>query len=647
MQFEETYTIPKMLKDSAEKYGDIIAQYKRLKNGEFEPITYRNMYQRGLDFGAALLMLGVKREEPIGLISDNRAEWFQADLGIMGIGAVDVPRGCDATIIDLEKILSITETKVVIAENNSQVNKIVSLKDKVPSINTIICFEPEDTIKDDVYNLIAQTNIKLYFFDELIKEGQKWRIEHNNAVENELDKGNIDDLATIIFTSGTTGTPKGVMLTYRNFLVQLDEITERIYLNPGDKALSVLPVWHVFEREVEYVITIQGGTICYSKPVGSILLADFKKLNPHLLPAVPRVFEAVYDGVTKKMRKTGGIVNKMFNFFVKVAIIHKRMQRKMFRQNACFTSYLTGLWWVLFFIPWILMFPLYWLGDLLVFRKVKAMLGTNFRAGIAGGGAFPPKIDEFFWAIGVKVVEGYGLTETAPIVAVRPLAAPIFRTIGSPIRGVQARIVDPQDGFVLPRGKEGVLQIKGPTVMRGYYKNPEMTAKAITVDGWLDTGDLAVFTIHDELQIKGRIKDTIVLRGGENLEPLPIEMKLTESRFVKAAVVVGQDKRYLGALILVSEDEVVSYAEENGIQYDTYESLLHSEVIHKLYESEINTLISSKNGFKMFERINKFVLITKDFEVGVELSAKQEIMRFRINDIYKKEIESMFPENDD
>ena len=168
----------------------------------------------------------------------------------------------------------------------------------------------------------------------------------------------------------------------------------------------------------------------------------------------------------------------------------------------------------------------------------------------------------------------------------------------------------------------------------------------MTVDGWLDTGDLAVFTIHNELQIKGRIKDTIVLRGGENLEPLPIEMKLSESRFIKQAVVLGQDKRYLAALILVDEDEIKNYAAENGIQYDTYENLLASNGIQSLYEGEIANLISSKNGFKMFERINKFTLITKPFEVGVELSAKQEIMRFRINEIYKKEIEAMFIEED-
>ena len=207
---------------------------------------------------------------------------------------------------------------------------------------------------------------------------------------------------------------------------------------------------------------------------------------------------------------------------------------------------------------------------------------------------------------------------------------------------MEVRVVDPIDGFVLDRGQQGVLQVRGPTVMKGYYKRPDLTQKVINEEGWLDTGDLAVMTIHNEIQIRGRIKDTIVLRGGENLEPVPIESKLSESRYIKQAVVVGQDMRYLGALILVDEEEIKNYAEENGIQYDTYENYLQSDEVQKLYESEISNLISAKNGFKMFERIAKFKLITKPFEIGVELSAKQEIMRFRINEIYKEKIDEMF-----
>lgn len=636
-------TVPKMLRKVATDYPEIAAQRSKNKAGVFEPVLYRELYDLALDFGAALLELGVKRGEPIGLIADNRKEWLQADMGIMAIGAVDVPRGCDATVQDLEAILSFVECRFCIAENISQVNKIVSIHDKLPSLETLITF---DSCKPEDITAAESAGIKIISFENMIKNGQTWRLNNKNTVEAELEKGQWDDLAAIIFTSGTTGTPKGVELTHGNFLTQLDELPERIILNPGDNALCILPVWHVFERECEYVIMIQASTICYSKPIGSILLADFLKVNPALMPAVPRVFESIYDGILRKMRKTGGIVYTLFSFFTNAAIIHSRMHRKMFNQNPCFTRYYTLAWWILFIIPWAILWPLKLLGNLLVFRKIKAMLGTNFRAAVAGGGAYPHNIDEFFWSIGVNVVEGYGLTETAPVISVRPISAPVFGNVGSPIRGVKARIVNPEDGYVLKRGQFGAIQIKGGTVMRGYYKRPDLTEKVMTVDGWFDTGDLGMMTIHDEIVIKGRKKDTIVLRGGENVEPVPIELKLAESRYVKTAVVVGQDQRYLGALILVDEEEVKNYAAENGIQYESYETLLESEEIQKLYDSEINNLINPKTGFKMFERVNKFSLITKPFEVGVELSAKQEIMRYRLTEIYKQQIEVMFKDEE-
>jgi long-chain acyl-CoA synthetase len=198
------------------------------------------------------------------------------------------------------------------------------------------------------------------------------------------------------------------------------------------------------------------------------------------------------------------------------------------------------------------------------------------------------------------------------------------------------------DGYVLERGQQGILQIKGPTVMKGYYKRPDLTEKVMTVDGWLDTGDLAVFTIHNELQIKGRIKDTIVLRGGENLEPLPIEMKMQESRFIQTAVVLGQDQRYLAALVVPEQAEVEAFCKESNLPYKKYSDMVKSAEVLHLIETEVATRVNSKNGFKMYERINKIALLEKPFEVGVELSAKQEIMRFRINEIYSGEIKKLF-----
>ncbi|MCR4627058.1 MAG: AMP-binding protein, partial [Treponema sp.] len=531
-----------------------------------------------------------------------------------------------------------TECALVIAENTSQIKKILSIKSELPDLKQIIYFDPPSETEAAE---AKKQNVELFSYDEILKKGIYYRADNKNAVEDELEKGQKDDVVAIIFTSGTTGTPKGVMLTNGNFLTQLDELQERIYLNPGDKALCVLPIWHVFQRLCEYVILFQAGSICYSKPIGSILLADFQKLNPQLLPAVPRVFEAVYDGITRKMRKTGGLVYALFKFFTSVAIIHSRMDRKLFRKEARFGDDHLAFWWVVLVLPWLLLYPVKLLGSGLIFSKIKAMLGTNFRVGVAGGAAYPLAVDEFFWAIGINIVEGYGMTETAPVVAVRPTACPIFRTIGTAIRGVQVRVVD-MNGMVLGRCKKGVLQVKGGTVMKGYYKRDDLTKKTITEDGWLDTGDLAILTVNDEIQLCGRVKDTIVLRGGENIEPLPIEMKLTESRFITSAVAVGQDQKYLAALIVPNTTELKEWAQENGIQYDTFDSFLASDEVKKLYENEIANAINAQNGFRMFEKINKFTLLKKEFEVGVELSAKQEIMRYRLNEIYAKEIAELF-----
>lgn len=632
-------TLPRMLCEVSQKYPDIPAQMTRIsKEGDFETVTYKELYDNSQAFAGGLLALGTVRGEKVGLISDNRKEWEQADMGIMTIGACDVPRGCDASEKDLKYILSFTEVKTCIVENEFQIRKILNVKDEIPTLKRFIIFE-EPT--ENEVKLCKEAKIDLLRFYDVVEDGKKYNEKNPGKVEAEIEAGQWDDIAAIIFTSGTTGVPKGVTLSHGNFITQLDELQERIYLKPAERAICVLPVWHVFQRLVEYVIISQAAVLCYSKPIGSILLPDMLALNPTLLPAVPRVFEAVYEGITKKMRRTGGIVEALFNFFTAIAICHSWMDRKMFRKNFMTHNEFTPGYWLLFIIPWLLLYPWKLLGNVLVFKKVKAMLGTNFRAGVAGGGAYPKAIDQFFWALGINVVEGYGMTETAPVVAVRPVDAPIFGCIGTPIRGVSARIVD-MEGNVLKPGNKGVLQIKGGTVMKGYYKRPELTEKAISPDGWLDTGDLAIESIHGELKILGRVKDTIVLTGGENIEPLPLEAKMQESRFIQTAVVVGQDQRNLGALILPNQEELELWANENNISFKDFEDLVKKPEAYKLIEDEIKELINAKNGFRMFEKIVKFAFLTKPFEVGKELSAKQEIMRYKLTEIYEKEIKGIF-----
>lgn len=631
-------TLPKLLKRIASEHPELPGQYSKNASGEFEPVLFRDYYEIVLDYAAGLLSLGHVRGDHIGLIADNRKEWLHSSMAIMAIGAADVPRGSDATLREITYILSFSECKTVVLENGAQIQKILNGKESLPLLKTLITFEEPSKEHSAA---IKALGLKLYVYEEILIRGKKWREDHEGAVERELEAGLSSETATIIFTSGTTGVPKGVVLSHRNFMSQLEDLPSRIPLNPGDRALCVLPVWHSFERLCEYVILNGASSIIYSKPVGSILLADLAKMNPQLLPSVPRIWESVYDGIFRLMRKTGGVSWILFNFFVKAAIVCSRCERKVTGRAPLLkkSQRITGA--VVCFIPWLLLLPLKALGGLLVFKKIRAKLGTGFTGGVSGGGALPPYIDEFFWAVGIKVVEGYGLTETAPVISVRPMNNPVFGTIGTTLSCCEVKIVA-DDGTELPPGVKGTVLVKGANVMAGYYKEPELTAKVLSPDGWLDTGDLGYKTLRGEIVLRGRKKDTIVLRGGENIEPTPIEMKLNESRFISQSVVLGQDQRYLGALLVVNRDEVLSWAKENAIDSADFALLLEDTQMRKLFENEIADLVNSKNGFKLFERINRFVLLEKPFETGVELSAKQEIMRYKLDNLYKKEIQRLF-----
>lgn len=631
-------TLPKLLREIAEKYPENPAQYSKDKNKVFQPTTYKDFFFEVQCFGAGLMNLGVTRGDHIGLISENRKEWFIADLGVLSIGAADIPRGCDSTSEEISYILSFSESKITILESSNQIKKIAQNIKEMPLLKDIIILDSD--IKDeDITSEVSK--IKFHTFNEIMESGKEEISKNPDLVITEIEEGQKDDVATIIFTSGTTGTPKGVMLSHNNFLHQVHGVPLLLDLKPTDKWLCVLPVWHSFERIMQYVSLGAGNALCYSKPVGSIFLADFASIKPTWMASVPRIWEAVMSGVYKKVNAAGGAKKVLFHFFVSVGKAFSLFRNMVLGLRPEYKKRSRGLEIVLSIVPFIILFPLKKLGDVLVFKNIKARLGGKFVAGISGGGALPAAVDDFFSAAGILVLEGYGLTESAPVLGVRKQSHPVPGTVGPVFPGTEIKIVD-EAGKILPPGNKGLVLARGPQIMLGYYKMEELTAQTVDDDGWLNTGDLGMLTINNELTIMGRAKDTVVLLGGENIEPAPIEEKLTESLYINKAVLLGQDQKYLAALIIPDLELIEAYAKENSISYMYMEDLVETPEINEMMNDIVQELISAKNGFKTFERIFKFKVLPKDFEIGKELSAKQEIKRHVINEMYSKEIQSLF-----
>ncbi|PKL11895.1 MAG: long-chain fatty acid--CoA ligase [Spirochaetae bacterium HGW-Spirochaetae-8] len=631
-------TIPQLLQHIVMGNQKVDVQLSKDDEGNFHPTTYEQLYKLVLDLAAGLHLLGVARGSHVGLIADNRKEWLNADLAILSLGAADVPRGRDAMPYELAFILGVTESKVTFAENADQARKILELKDKLPVLSTLILMDPR--YKDEPIAEGVPEGVSLLTFEEVLASGVAFNKKNKSFVENEISLGKADDLATIIFTSGTTGEPKGVMLSHRNFLFQLEQLPKVIDFKTGERWLSVLPVWHSFERILQYVVLSQASTIAYSKPIGKIMLVDLQRLNPSWMGSVPRIWEAVKAGVYQNVKSKSPVARGLFHFFVWVGATHAAAKNLVTNRVPQFSHRFYPLDFLLGIVPFLVLYPFLLLGNVLVFKNIRKKFGTNFRAGVSGGGSLPSSVDRFFKAIGITLLDGYGLTETAPVIGLRPIKKQVPGTV-APLPETEIKIID-ENGKNVPPGKKGVIHARGQQVMLGYYKRPDLTAAILSKDGWLNTGDIGVWTHQGEYAIKGRAKDTIVLSGGENIEPLPIEARLRESEYIEQAVVVGQDKKYLGALIVPDTKALEVYIKQNAIPYMARFDICELPEVNELLNSEINELISSKNGFKSFEHINKFTILKTSFKIGQELSAKQEVMRHKVQQLYKKEIDSLF-----
>ena len=636
----EITTLPGIIQRNVRDYPNFVAQYSKDKDEVFQPTTYTEMYNEILCYAAGLREEGIKRGDHVGFISDNRKEWLITSFALHCLGAADVPRGCDSMAEELAYIISFADCRIAVLENETQLAKLLPLRDKMPKLSRFIIID-NDFDKSKYSSALSSTTILGYKDimekgkDIIAKEGVK-------SIEAEIDKGKGDDLATIIFTSGTTGEPKGVMLAHNSIINMAANAPRAIGNKAGDTWITVLPVWHSFERAVQYIALHPGGALAYSKPVGKIMLADFQKVRPNFMSAVPRLWEALRAGVYRNAAasgKTGAL-----NLFVKIAGAHEKLKNMLCGLMPQFKRRFVPLDILVSVIPFLLLSPLRGLANVLVFKKIKTMLGGKLKLGISGGAALPDAVDKFYAAAGVKLLEGYGLTETAPVLAVRYAHHNVPETIGPQFFNMEVEIRDLETGKKLKPGQKGVLFAKGIQVMQGYYKKPDETKRVIDSDGWLNTGDIGMKTFKGEIKLTGRAKDTIVLLGGENIEPVPIENKIRDSIYIDHAVVLGQDQKYLAALIVPNFENLEAYAKENSISYMDNESLVKTPEIKDLIQNEITERVNRKTGFRGFEMIFKSVSIAKTFEPGKELSGKQDLKRHTINEIYKEEIAELFAE---
>ncbi|MBC8499954.1 MAG: long-chain fatty acid--CoA ligase [Candidatus Atribacteria bacterium] len=490
------------------------------------------------------------------------------------------------------------------------------------------------------YNKIH--SLSIFSFDKINRFGEELLAKGDTKFSEISKTALFEDLVTIIYTSGTTADPKGVMLTNSNFIHNIRVTPPTQKLNKEDRYLSILPSWHIFERTVEYIALSTGASTAYSKPFKQVLLPDLKAEKPTIICSVPRIWESVYKGVMDKAKKGSTLKKTMFNWAIGIGERYKKAEGTLNNTLPLFDradytpEEITQAKKTVKSLGW-----KYRLADKLVFKKIREVTGGELRFAISGGGALLETVDLFFNTAGIMVCEGYGLTETSPVLTARNPENYIMFTVGPPLPEVEIKIVD-KDNYdkELPNGEVGIVLTKGLMVMRGYYKNEEKT-KEVIKNGWFNTGDLGKKTYNGKyLQLVGRIKDTIVLRGGENIEPHPLEDRLKGCDYINMVIIVGQDKSRLGALIVPDFDALKIYTEKEDIKYENIDELINHPKVISLFQKEQKRLISKEHGFTPYETVMGIALLPHEFtmEAG-EMTETLKMKRFEIHKKYKKEID--------
>ncbi|MEH2064444.1 MAG: AMP-binding protein [Nostoc sp.] len=632
VDYTNVESLPEVWPLAAQRFGDVVA----LRNPHAKPeivITYTQLAEQIQLFATGLQALRVKVGDRISLIADNSPRWFIADQGIMTAGGVDVVRSSQAEKEELLFIIANSGSTAIVVEDLKTLKKLQERLNDLP-IQLVILLSDEAPPTDQT--------LKVLNFTQLLEIG----VNHSFVPV----KQNRDALATLIYTSGTTGKPKGVMLSYNNLMHQIISFGTVLQPNAGDIVLSILPSWHSYERTVEYYLLSQGCTQVYTN-LRSVK-GDLRKFKPNYMVGVPRLWESIYEGVQKQFREQPANKQRLVNFLLGISekYIKARRVAQGLNLNNLHASAIERL---AARIQASALLPLHTLGERLVYAKVREATGGEVKQMISGGGALPRHIDNFFEIIGVQILQGYGLTETSPVTHVRRPWRNLIGASGLPLPATEAKIVDPETKAPLPVEKRGLVLLRGPQIMQGYYQNPEATAKAIDAEGWFDSGDLGWLTPQNDLVLTGRAKDTIVLTNGENIEPQPIEDACLRSPYIDQIMLVGQDQRSLGALIVPNVEAIEKWAASQNVILDTPKDQvtssdsqkidLESRMIQDLFRQELNREVQNRPGYRPDDRIGTFKLILEPFSIENGLMTQTlKVRRHIVTERYHDIIDGMF-----
>jgi len=564
-------------------------------NGRWEPMSSREFLRRIAGVSNALEQLGVKPGDRVGIFGPNRPEWHIADFAVMGLGAADVHIYFNESPDRIVYILNHSGAEIVFVAGEMQTRRLLECRGRLNSVKHIICAAAPADLGEDLlrYETLAASS-----GDEAIAE---YRLRAARVTS--------DDVATIIYTSGTTGEPKGVVLTHNNLSSNEEVSADSFEMSPEDTAVSFLPLSHVYERVIDYGYLFRGVHVAYVERMEDLPQA-LLEVHPTLSAAVPRVFEKLYANIMQKGHENTGLKRRLFDWAIGVA--QRSVKWRAYGERAPLN--LRVLWNI---------------ADRVVYTKIRDGVGGRMRAFISGGGPLARQLAEFFWAVGIPVYQGYGLTETSPVVGANSPKANRVGSVGKPIRHVDVRLAE-----------DGEIFVHGPCVMRGYYEKPEETRAVISRDGWLATGDIGRLDADGYLYLTDRKKDLFKTAAGKFVAPQPVENLLKTNPLILNAVLVGDKRKFIAALIVPNFANVEAAARQQGRSFASHEQLAADPWVHDLIGKDVERINSS---LAQYETIKRFALLDHDFTFdGGQLTYTLKLKRRVIEERYAKIIDGLY-----